>query len=141
MNKRESYNTTDLLNTFLGYSDYSNYFRSNNNNNNYPPHNIYLEDEKSKDIFIDVAVSGFTKDEISVVCEEDVLTISGSHSDSSPMKRELIFTKRGISSKDFTLAWTVSPKYEVKKATMDNGILTVKLSYLNKDSIKKIEVV
>lgn len=138
MTKRESYTTTtDLLNTFLGFSDYSGYTKAANN---YPPFNIYSDSEDSKDIFIDVAVAGFSKKEINVTCEDDTLIISGSHDQDSPMKRDLYYTKRGISSKDFSLSWTVSPKYEVCSASMDNGILTVKLSYLNKDSIRRLDI-
>ena len=134
MTKRDYFTTTDLLNKYLGFTNYS------REESNYPPVNIYAIDEASKDIYIDVAVAGFTKEEIDVLCEDNNLTIKGKHTEDSKMKRDLIYTKRSISSKDFSLSWVVSPKYEVSSASLENGILTVKLSYSNKDSIKRVSI-
>ena len=133
MPNRDFFTANDLINSFLGYT-------YNKTDVNYPPVNIYALDEKSKDIFVDVAVAGFSKEEISVTCDDNKLVIKGTHSDNSRMKRNVTFVKKGISSKDFTLSWEVSPKYEVVDAELTDGILTVKLSYINQASIKTIDI-
>ena len=89
-------------------------------NDHYPPHNIVklTEDE----FVIEVAVAGFTQEEISVEQKERSLTISGQH---ESRDREVIH--RGISTKAFRRQFRLSEYVQVTGASLKDGILAVTL--------------
>jgi len=89
-------------------------------NDHYPPHNIVKVGED--EFVIEVAVAGFTQDEISVEQKERSLTISGQH---EPRDREVIH--RGISTKAFRRQFRLSEYVLVTGASLKDGILAVTL--------------
>ena len=89
-------------------------------NDHYPPHNIVKVGED--EFVIEVAVAGFTQDEISVEQKERSLTISGQH---ESRDREVIH--RGISTKAFRRQFRLSEYVLVTGASLKDGILAVTL--------------
>ena len=66
---------------------------------NYPPHNIvkYSEDNYA----IEVAVAGFTKEEISVSVDQDQLSISGIKHRQGGDNADVEYLHRGLAARDF----------------------------------------
>ena len=87
----------------------------------YPPYNIVKNDNYYK---IEVSVSGFSEEELSVVHENYVLTISGSKDSKD---EELEYLHKGIASRDFVKKFTLSKDLVVVDATINDGFLVVTL--------------
>lgn len=105
---------------------------SNQLNSNYPPHNIIRYDDNN--YVIELAVAGFTKDEISVEVQHDRLEIKGTKlKQDNP---EIHYMHRGLSARDFSKQFSLAEHIIVKDANIDNGILTVMLERIVPDEMK-----
>jgi molecular chaperone IbpA len=85
----------------------------------YPPYNIKKDGEN---FTIEMALAGFSKDDIEVTVTEDILTIS-SNKESS--KKDELY--RGISDRKFTRNFSIADDIVVKSAELKNGLLTIQL--------------
>jgi molecular chaperone IbpA len=72
---------------------------------------------------IELAVAGFSHDELSIVAQENVLTISGSKS-SVPQQ---MYLHHGIASRAFDRRFNLAEYVKVEDANLSNGLLTVDL--------------
>ena len=97
---------------------------------NYPPYNIKKIDKENYQL--EMALAGFSKDEIDVEVKETTLTISASTSD----KEEDSFVHQGIARRAFKRRWTLAEHLEVDEAKLKDGILIVKMK-LNLPEEKK----
>ena len=88
---------------------------------NYPPYNIERLGEDSYQISL--AVAGFSPDEISIMAEQNVVTIEGN----KPEKAEREFLYRGISTRHFKRQFNLADYVQVKNASFDNGLLKIEL--------------
>src|SRR6056300_1007265 len=95
-------------------------FATKHANDHYPPHNIIKESDT--EFTIEVAVAGFTQEQISVEQKERSLTITGEYESKG---REVIH--RGISTRDFKRQFRLSEYVEVTGASLTDGILAVNL--------------
>ena len=93
---------------------------------NYPPHNIVKVGEG--EFLIELAVSGFTKDEIEIEQKERTLSVSGKHE-----KRDREYVHQGISQKQFKRQFRLSEYVEVNGASHVDGILSVSLKVVVPD--------
>jgi molecular chaperone IbpA len=91
----------------------------------YPPYNIERTGENA--YRISVAVSGFGKDELSIVAKENTLTIKGEKvaNENSKDKAEVLY--RGIAARAFERAFQLADFVIVKNASLENGLLHVDL--------------
>ena len=90
----------------------------------YPPYNIERTGDNA--YRISVAVSGFGKDELSIVAKENTLTIKGEKLvDQSKGKSEVLY--RGIAARAFERAFQLADFVVVKNASLENGLLHVDL--------------
>jgi molecular chaperone IbpA len=96
---------------------------ANSVSNNYPPHNILKLEENS--YAIQLAVTGFTKSEISVTVENTVLIVKGESmtTDYAPEQ----YLHRGLATRDFVKEFPLAEHIEVVGAETENGMLTIKL--------------
>ena len=85
----------------------------------YPPYNIRRDGDN---FTIEMALAGFSKDDIEVTVTEDILTIA-SNKESS--KKDEVY--RGISERKFTRNFSMADDIVVKSAELKNGLLTIKL--------------
>lgn len=86
---------------------------------NYPPHNIIkLSDNE---FYLELAVAGFKKDEISMEEHQGLLTIRG---DKEAMP-DSEYQFRGIANRTFSKSFRIAEYFEVKEAKLEDGILTV----------------
>ena len=87
---------------------------------NYPPHNIVRVDDEN--FMIEMAVAGFSKDDVEVELKDGTLTVSGSKSDD---ERE--YAHKGISSRKFSKSFRLAEYVVVDDADLANGVLVVNL--------------
>jgi molecular chaperone IbpA len=93
---------------------------SNHTQTNYPPYNIVKEDDEN--FCIELAVAGFSKKDISITKEKNVLVIEGNIDEDSKD-----FVHKGLASRAFKRSFNLADLVEVTGADMKDGILHVKL--------------
>lgn len=89
---------------------------------NYPPYNIVKVDDDN--YHIEIAVAGFTRDELDVELKEGVLSVEGKKEDK---ETEGNYLHRGISARQFRRTFTLSDTIVVRGAEFLDGILTIEL--------------
>jgi molecular chaperone IbpA len=91
----------------------------------YPPYNIERTGDNA--YRITVAVSGFAKDELSIVAKENTLTIKGEKvsGENGKDKSEVLY--RGIAARAFERIFQLADFVLVKNASLENGLLHVDL--------------
>lgn len=113
------------------------------NDNNYPPHNVYFANNDDYCV-IEIAVSGFSKDEITINFDGRSLTILGEKNKEIktddailPFDEENIkWVKRGLAKRNFNRQYVINGNYKLEKAVLKNGILIVLL----KDQTEKVSI-
>lgn len=95
-------------------------FATKHANDHYPPHNIIKESET--EYTIEVAVAGFSKDDIKVEQKERSLKITGEYKSKG---RDVIH--RGISTRNFKRQFRLSEYVQVTGASFQDGLLAVTL--------------
>ena len=105
--------------------------------NNFPPHNIIKIDDNK--YAVELAVAGFSKDEIDIQVQENTLTIKGEKIEGTP---NLEYLHRGIGTRSFTKSITIADTIEVKGAEYKDGILRIGLENIIPEHKKprKIEI-
>jgi molecular chaperone IbpA len=95
---------------------------SNNKPQTYPPYNIIRTTETQYEI--QIAVSGFSKDNLEMELKDGKLTITGKQKTQSDTTDYLY---RGIAARDFVHTFTLADTIVVKSADIVNGLLIVSL--------------
>ena len=85
---------------------------------NYPPHNVVKVDDEN--FVIELAVAGFSEEDISVEVKDGILIVKGQKDDED---RE--FAHKGISSRKFEKSFRLSEFVVIDGANLVNGILVV----------------
>tara|TARA_E500000081_G_C6011940_1_gene296128 strand:+ start:86 stop:514 length:429 start_codon:yes stop_codon:yes gene_type:complete len=88
----------------------------------FPPYNIVKHDEY--EFSIEMALAGFSKEDIEVVVEDGTITVKSVFDDKVENAEVL---HRGISQKKFTRKFTIADDIEVKGAELKNGLLEISL--------------
>lgn len=110
-----------------------------NANSNYPPYNIVRISETEYDI--EVAVAGFSEDELDVEVVDGELVIKGETKNDAEDHRAGNYLHQGIAARNFTRTFVLSDNSEVTGATVKNGILTVRiLVHIPESNKKKIAI-
>lgn len=101
----------------------------------YPPHNIIRTSDT--DYLIELAVAGFSRDELNIEVKDRTLTVTGEHKSKG---REYIH--RGISTKKFKRTFRLSEHVNVNGADLVDGVLSVELKYVIPEEMRprKIEI-
>ena len=90
---------------------------------NYPPYNIIKSDDTNYSI--EIAVAGFSKDDIEIETKENTLTIKSlSRPEGDDDKNYL---HKGISNRAFKRSFTIADDVVVNGASYENGMLIVAL--------------
>jgi molecular chaperone IbpA len=128
--------SADLAQLSRALVGFDRYFNSQATNNNYPPHNIvkYSDDTYA----IEVAVAGFTKEEISVSIDQDQLTIRGVMN--RPNKGEIEYLHRGLAARDFEQTYTLAEYMIVRGAKVDNGMLQIDIQRIVPEALKPRQI-
>lgn len=127
----------DLAQLSRALVGFDRYFNSQISNTNYPPHNIvkYSDDTYA----IEVAVAGFTKEEISVSIDQDQLTIRGVMNRPNT-NNSVEYLHRGLAARDFEQTYTLAEYMIVKGAKVDNGMLQIDLQRVVPEALKPRQI-
>ena len=91
---------------------------------NYPPYNIR---KTGKDKYsIEVALAGFTKKDVEVEFEDNMLTVRTKQTDKSENKdQDGEILHKGISQRQFARSFTIADDVKVNEAELKDGLLTI----------------
>ena len=98
---------------------------------NYPPYNLVKETDTR--YRLELAIAGFSKEDVEVTTESNKLTVEGKQKDADTAE----YVYRGLASRDFTRTWTLSDDVEVNEVDFTNGLLTVRLNKIVPDHQKR----
>ena len=108
----------------IGMDEYfDRFFNSYETVSNYPPYN--LVQVNNVESLLEIALAGFTKDEINVYTEYGKLFVEGRKETNQETGSEYIH--QGLAQRSFTREWALSEDTEVREVQFKDGLLTVKL--------------
>jgi molecular chaperone IbpA len=93
----------------------------------FPPYNIRKTDDFKH--VIELALAGFSKDEIEIVLTDGVLVIKSADLLSQTDPNEGLVHK-GIAKRSFTRKFTLADDIEIKDAKLKNGLLEIELEQI-----------
>ena len=106
----------------IGMDDYLNRFWDLDTTSNYPPYNIVqVNNVESR---LEIALAGFSKNEVSVYTEFGKLYVEGRKEESKEMG---VYVHKGLAQRSFTRVWTISDDTEVRGVEFTDGLLLVQL--------------
>jgi molecular chaperone IbpA len=103
----------------------------------FPPFDIVRDGEDSYRIML--AVAGFRPDDIEVVAQQNLLTVTGKRSDEESKGEYL---HRGIATRSFERRFQLADFIETGNATFEHGLLTIALQRVVPEAMKprRIEI-
>jgi len=103
------------------------YGNTNYETGGFPPYNIRKTDDFKH--VIELALAGFSKDEIEVVLTDGVLEIKSADvmTDKDPNEG---LVHKGIAKRAFTRKFTLADDIEIKDAKLENGLLRIDLEQI-----------
>ena len=131
-------NTAELANlskALVGFDRIVN-SRSNTTPSNYPPHNIIKVDETN--YAIELAVAGFSKEDIFIEVDQNILTIRGVHDTIVPDGTE--FLHRGLAFRNFVVEFPLAQFMEVHDAIVKDGVLKIAVEYIIPETHKPRQI-
>ena len=105
---------------------------ANQVSNNYPPYNVAKLQENLYEI--EMAVTGFEKEEIKVTIEQNELTIVGERNKNNEVTVE--FLHRGLALRDFERKFTLAEHMKIVSATIKNGVLQIRIERIVPEEMK-----
>lgn len=121
---------------FFGFPDG---FFENSENQKFPPTNISVSPCKTM-VKIEMAVAGFTAEDIEIEEEENRIVVSGHSSlKAGPEGEQWSYEQRGFALRDFKRAWVKKSVFVIESAVHKNGVLTITL-IKNAEHVKKIPI-
>jgi molecular chaperone IbpA len=129
------FDTNALNRALLGFDSLFDNFETrfaNQINNNYPPFNVLKHDENNYEI--EIAVTGFEPDEITVEVDQNQLVVKGQRKDSGD--EDTVYLQHGLATRNFTRSWTLAEHMEVGEGRIKNGVLTIELTRVIPEALK-----
>jgi molecular chaperone IbpA len=139
MTQLRTIDTAALANLSRALVGFDRYFTApHHQNGNYPPHNIVKYSDDSYGI--EVAVAGFSKDEVTVEVDQDQLTIRGIKYRATESTVEYIH--RGLAARDFEQTFTLAEYMTVRGAEVKDGMLRIDIERIIPEALKprRIEI-
>ena len=97
-------------------------FNLHETSTNYPPYNLIQVNNVES--HLEIALAGFKKGEVNVFTEYGKLFVEGKKVDA---ETERTFIHKGVASRSFKRAWTLSDDTEVREVTFEDGLLRIVL--------------
>jgi molecular chaperone IbpA len=123
-----------LSKALVGFDRY--FTAPHHQNGNYPPHNIVKYNDTHYGI--EVAVAGFTKEEITVEVDQDQLTILGTKSVDINDNRE--YLHRGLAARDFEQTFTLAEYMNVVGAEVKDGMLKINIERIIPEALRPRQI-
>lgn len=89
--------------------------------NSFPPYNIKSDDENKYQITM--AVAGFSRDDLDISSEQNVLTVSGNREQETEDDSQYLY--RGIATRSFQRRFNLADHVRVIGAELENGLLHI----------------
>ena len=116
----------------VGFDDLFNRMHSSASiHTSYPPYNIVKETES--EWRIEMALAGWSKDDIEISTETNVLTIKSK----AEQESDGDFIHRGVAKRSFTKTFNIADDVEIGEITHENGLLNIKLTKIVPESQKR----
>jgi molecular chaperone IbpA len=123
-----------LSKALVGFDRY--FTAPHHQNGNYPPHNIVKYDDTHYGI--EVAVAGFSKEEVTVEVDQDQLTIRGVKTRLDENTVE--YLHRGLAARDFEQTFTLAEYMEVRGAKVADGMLQIDIQRIVPEALKPRQI-
>ena len=124
----------------IGFDDMFDQFESMLDNgglvqSNYPPYNIR---KVGNDRYaIELAVAGFSKNDVEVEFEDNLLTVKTKKVDKTVEKNANEIIHKGISQRSFSRSFTIAEDVKVNGAELQDGLLTINCEKIVPEQKKK----
>lgn len=99
------------------------------------PHYNILKKKDGSECIINIAVSGFSLDDLEVTTKDRVLTVRGTKADQK-VDADWDYLEKGIATRSFERRWSYGEYVELDSVSLKNGILSLHLK-LNVPEEKK----
>lgn len=101
-------------------------------NTTYPPYNLIKHDAANYEI--EIALAGFTADEIEISTEQNILRVT-----SKVEKRDIerTYLHKGLSKRSFNNSWQLSEDVRVASVDFNHGLLSISLEKIIPEHQKK----
>ena len=139
MTQLRTINAAELAQLSRALVGFDRYFNAPQHvNSNYPPHNIvkYSDDTYG----IEVAVAGFTKEEVTVEVDQDQLTIRGVKNRPNVDTGQIEYLHRGLAARDFEQTYTLAEYMVVRGAKVADGMLQIDIQRLVPEALKPRQI-
>ena len=123
-----------LSKALVGFDRY--FTAPHHQNGNYPPHNIVKYNDTHYGI--EIAVAGFSREEITVEVDQDQLTVRGCKLNQADSRFE--YLHRGLAARDFEQTFTLAEYMEVKGAEVKDGMLGIEIERIIPDALKPRQI-
>ena len=138
-----TYDFTPLYRSAVGFDRLANLLESaarTSSESGYPPYNIETTGENA--YRIEIAVAGFSPDELNIEVKENLLTVSGRKTANDDAATQRTYLHRGLAERDFERRFQLADYVVVKGAALANGLLTVELKRELPEALKprRIEI-
>ena len=97
-------------------------FNLHETSTNYPPYNLIQVNNVES--HLEIALAGFKKEEVHAYTEYGKLFVEGQKADT---ETDRTFIHKGVASRSFKRAWTLSDDTEVREVTFEDGLLRIVL--------------
>lgn len=139
MNQLVRFDTAALNRAFVGFDtmfdDLEKRF-ANQIQTTYPPHNVVKLDEDNYEI--QMAVTGFDPEAISVEVNQNQLIVKGEHVEVE--NEDTQYLHRGLAARNFTRVFPLAEHIEVGTGRIKNGVLKVALKRVVPEALKPRQV-
>jgi len=120
---------------FLGFGDQFHRWTTNKTSSSaFPPYNVKKVDEDN--YIVELAVAGYDREDIDVTVDKDTLIIKSERENNDKAD----YLHKGIAGRNFTQTFTLGEYMIVKSASLDNGLLTVKIEREIPDEAKPRQI-
>ena len=97
---------------------------ANAEQSNFPPYNIVHE---NGNIFVELALAGYSKDDMELELKDNTLTGRNKQKEKVVNEDSNGVIHKGISTRQFERAFTISEDIKIKNAELKNGLLNIDL--------------
>jgi molecular chaperone IbpA len=133
MNQLARIDTSNLNRALIGFDRmFEDMERRFSSGVSYPPYNVLKTGPD--DYEIQVAVTGFTKNDVTVQVDQQQLVITAKSTKSDDLNTE--YLHRGLATRDFERRFTLADHMEVVDAVIANGMLSVHLKRIVPETLK-----
>ena len=138
-----SYDFSPLYRSAVGFDRLARQLESaarSSQENGWPPYNIETTGENA--YRIEIAVAGFSPDELNIEAKENSLTVTGKKAANDDASVQKTYLHRGLAERDFERRFQLADYVVVKGADLSNGLLTIDLQRELPEALKprRIEI-